>query len=62
MSRWRRPEIELGGEKTMAEGPGRHDVAIVSTAVHQVEAFTEVNEVQVMVDLINQAREAAGLE
>ncbi|MEE2767593.1 MAG: lipid-transfer protein [Actinomycetota bacterium] len=45
----------------MAEGPGRHDVAIVSTAVHQVEAFTGVNEVQLMVGLINQAREAAGL-
>ena len=37
------------------------EVAVVSSAIHQVEALTFTTDVQLMVPLINEARSAVGL-
>ena len=45
----------------MAKGAGQRDVAVISVAVRQEEALTDENEVQLLVDLVNRARDAVGL-
>ena len=45
----------------MVEGPGQRDVAVISVAVRQEEVLTDENEVQLLVDLVNRARNAVGL-
>ena len=45
----------------MVEGAGQRDVAVISVAVRQEEVLTDENEVQLLVDLVNRARDAVGL-